>query len=220
MFFTWLRMFTTLFVVILRITLKNAQILFAVNLVNVPVCGILYYLQLEGIAVGLGNILLLVAFIFFILSLGFFIKTFLVLKEATAVIAAYTMFTVILLINGIALFFPRLLNGNYTLWLGTLTLVIGVLVAFRSFFVKAEFLRPAFMVFGAGMGLLTLPRLFVLFVSTKNSEEIVRFTNNAGIIALLFGLCFVSGRIVGALKANNGDLTPSDTELELPEGEI
>ena len=71
-----------------------------------------------------------------LLTLVYFIRVLMRFNEPTAVIAAFTMFTGVLAISIIDTVFPHLLHADYGHWLGTLTEVISLLVAFRSFFIK------------------------------------------------------------------------------------
>jgi len=112
-------------------------------------------------------------------------------NEPTAVIAAFTMFTGILAISIVDTIFPRLLNTNYAHWLGTLTEVISLLVAFRSFFIKTQAVRVPFRFFGAGLGLLVLPRLFIQMVQTNFDEGLISITGDLGILVVLLATVFI-----------------------------
>ena len=121
-------------------------------------------------------------------------------NEATAVVAAFTMFTGILAISIIDTVFPHLLNADYGHWLGTLTLVISLLVAFRSFFVKTSFISLPFKFFGAGIGLLALPRLFILMVATSFNEALISITGDIGILVVLLATSFILKRMMAFLR--------------------
>jgi hypothetical protein len=183
-----------------KVTLKNTRILFYLSIANIPVCALIFLLVLGEVSSVLINILLGEFCPFFILTLIYLIRILLRFNEATAVVAAYTMFTGILAISIIDTLFPHLLNPDYGHWLGTLTLVISLLVAFRSFFVKTAFISLPFRLFGAGIGLLALPKLFVLMVATTFNQELISISGDIGILVILLATCFILRRMMAVLR--------------------
>jgi len=186
-----------------KVTLKNIRILFYLSIANIPVCALIFFFVFEGIQSVIINVLLVEYCVAFILTLVYFILVLLRFNEATAVVAAYTMFACILAISGIDIVFPRLLGAGST-WLGTLTEVISLLVAFRSFFVKAPVVSLPFKLFGAGVGLVALPRLIVLFVPFGFNETLISITGDAGILVILLASVFILKRMVNFLKDDTG----------------
>ena len=187
----------------MKVTLKNTRILFYASIVNILVCALIFVFLLSEARSLLLSVLLAEYCLFFILTLVYFIRILLRFNEATAVVAAYTMFTCILAISGIDIIFPRLLNAAST-WLGTLTEVISLLVAFRSFFVKAPAMSLPFKFFGAGVGLVALPRLIVLFVPFGFNETLISITGDIGILVILLASVFILKRMMNFLKDDAG----------------
>ncbi len=183
----------------MKVTLKNTRILFYASIVNILVCALIFVFLLAENRSLLLNVLLAEYCLFFILMLVYFIRILLRFNEATAIVAAYTMFTCTLAISGIDIIFPRLLGAGST-WLGTLTEVISLLVAFRSFFVKAPAISLPFKLFGAGVGLVTLPRLFVLLVPANFNEGLISITGDIGILAILLASVFILKKMIDYLK--------------------
>ena len=184
---------------IVKVTLKNTRILFYASIANILVCALIFVFLLAEDRRLLLSVLLAEYCLFFILMLVYFIRILLRFNEATAIVAAYTMFTCILAISGIDIVFPRLLGAGST-WLGTLTEVISLLVAFRSFFVKAPAVSLPFKLFGAGVGLVTLPRLFVLLVPANFNEGLISITGDIGILTILLASSFILKRMIDYLK--------------------
>jgi hypothetical protein len=195
-----------------KVTLKNTRILFYLSIANALVCAVIFLFLLAGARPLLINILLLEFCMSFIITLGYFVRMLVLLNEATAVIAAYTMFVCILFINIIDALFPRLLNAGYSSWLSTLTEVISLLMAFRSFFIRAPFINLPFKFLGAGIGLVVLPRLYVMLVATSYKEKLLSITGDIGILVILFSIIFVLKRMMDFLKNDAGQ--PVETVAE------
>jgi len=195
-----------------KVSLKNTCILFYASVGNILVFGALFLCLLGGFSGSLINIMLAEYCLFFLLALICFVRILLFFNEATAVVAAYTMFTGVLVISVIDTVFPRLLNDGYSHWLGTLIQVISLLVAFRSFFIKAPVVRLPFRLLGAGIALITLPRLFMLFVVTDFTEELANITGDLGMLVILLATCFILKKMMDFLK--NEAAQPVDVDEE------
>ena len=180
----------------MKVTLKNTRFLFYASIVNILVCALFFFFLLEGIITPFFNVLLVEYCLFMMLTLVYFIRVLMHLNEATAVIAAFSMFTGVVAISIVDTIFPRLLNTNYANWLGTLTEVISLLVAFRSFFLKTPAIRVPFRLFGAGLGLIVLPRLFVQLVETNFNGGLISITGDLGILIVLSATVFILKRMM------------------------
>lgn len=158
---------------------------------------IVFLFLMEGIG-GLGIDILLLEFCsFMMLTLVYFIRALMRFNEPTAVIAAFTMFTGVLAISIINSIVPHLLHADYGHWLGTLTEVISLLVAFRSFFIKAPEVSFPFKLFGMGVGLIVLPRLIVQLVAMKfNVEALISITGDLGVLIVLLATAFILKRMM------------------------
>jgi hypothetical protein len=199
-----------------KVTLKNTRILFYFSIANILVCALIFLFLMAGIRPLLINILLLEFFLFSIITLVYFVRILVRLAETTAVIAAYTMFICILFINIIDTVFPRLLNSGYSQWLSTLTEVIGLLVAFRSFFVKASFISLPFQFFGAGIGLLVLPRLYVMLVAANYKDELLSISGDIGILVVLLSTSFILKRMLDFQKTEQQPSATDEQDLTQP----
>ncbi|HZY40174.1 MAG TPA: hypothetical protein VFE53_26155 [Mucilaginibacter sp.] len=198
----------------MKVTLRNTSILFYASIGNILVFGVLFLCLLGGYRGPLINILLAEYCLFFILALICFIRILMFFNEATAIVAAYTMFTGVLVISVIDNIFPRLLHDGYSNWLGILAEVISPLVAFRSFFIKASAVRAPFRFFGAGIGLVTLPRLLVMLIATNFNNELISITGDLGMLVVLLATCFILKRMVDFLR--NGVEPPFEAANEQP----
>ena len=183
-----------------NVTLKNTRILFYLSIANVLVCALIFFFSFSGITDILTDILLAEYCLTFILTLFYFIRILLCFNEATAVVAAYSMFTCLLAISFITIAFPRLLSEAYSTWLATLTEVVCLLTAFRSFFVKAAAVRLPFRLFGAGLGLVVLPRILMLLIATHINEDLISTTSNLGLLIILFSTVFILKRMMDFQK--------------------
>jgi hypothetical protein len=183
-----------------KITLRNTNILFYASIGNILVFGVLFLCLLGGYSGPLINILLAEYCLFFILALICFIRMLMFFNEATAIVAAYTMFTGVLVISIINTIFPRLLQSDYGNWLGTLTEVISLLAAFRSFFIKTPAISVPFKLFGAGLGLVVLPRLFVQMAATNFDGGLISITGDLGMLVILLATCFILKRMADFLR--------------------
>jgi hypothetical protein len=192
-----------------KVTLKNTRILFYLSVANVLVCALIFFFSYSGFTGILTDLLLAEYCLTFILTLFYFIRILLYFKEATAVFAAYSMFTCLLAISFILIAFPRLLSEAYSTWLSTLTEVVCLLAAFRSFFVKAAAVRLPFRLFGAGLGLVVLPRILMLLIATHLNEDIISTTSNLGLLVILFSTVFIFKRMMDFQKT---EVQPSPTE--------
>ena len=199
----------------MKVTLKNTRILFYLSIANIPVCALIFFFVFEGIQSVIINVLLVEYCVAFILTLVYFILALLRFNEATAVVAAYTMFACIFTISIASSVFPHLLNANYANWLGTLAEVVSLLVAFRSFFVKAPAVSLPFKFFGAGIGLIALPKLFIMLVTTTINGQLISITEDAGLLVILPATCFVLKRMMNFLK-NEAAEAPEAVEQQTP----
>jgi len=136
-----------------------------------------------------------VCFIYIIMILLWF-------NEKTAIVAAFTMFTVLLEIAIAVNAFPGLLKGAYTSSLDILLEVVSLLGIFRSFTVKAAAVSLPFKLFGASIAMISLPRFAMMLISITINEQVLQIANDIGLLLMLGSLAFVLKRTLGFLKNN------------------
>lgn len=200
-----------------KLTLKNTTTpLFFTGIANILVCILVLVYQPEGRS---GAWLAAAAYIefclFLVTSFIYLTRLLVFFREKIAIVAAFTMFACLLVINIGDMAFPLLLKASYQSSLGILTDVVCVLVAVRSFTVKAPAVSLHFKFFGAGIALASVPRLIVMLVDTTMSVEIISILDNIGFIVALLATCFILKRMVRFYK--NSEYLQMATEEETAE---
>lgn len=197
-----------------KITLKNTTTpLFFAGIANILVCILALVYQPSGKS---GAWLAMAAYIefclFLVASFIYLTRLLVFFREKIAIIAAFTMFACLLFINIGNMAFPFLLKGDYQNSLSILTDVVCVLVAVRSFTVKAPAVSVHFKFFGAGIALASVPRLVAMLVDSSIKIEIISILDNIGFIIALLAACFILKRMVRFFK------TGEDLQMAAHEG--
>lgn len=189
----------------MKITLKNTTTpLFFAGIANILICIVVLVFPPAGRA---GAWLAMAAYIEFCLFLAamlvYLVRLLIYFGERTAVIAAFTMFACLLMIDIGNMAFPFLLKGDYQNSLSILTDVVCVLVAVRSFTVKAPAVSLHFKFFGAGIALASVPRLVAMLVDSSIKIEIISVLDNIGFIIALLAACFILKLMVRFFKTGD-----------------
>ncbi len=187
----------------MKVTPKNTRLLLYFNLANIAVGSAFIYLLYGEITGPITVIFQTAFFISILLTLYYFVRIILFFREATSVMVAYTMLPIILAFNITQIVFPKLLN--YSDWLGTLLLVVTILVAFRSFFVKHPAIRLPFRLFGTGLGLIVIPRLLFLLISSGLHDDVISPLTDIGIALVFFSTLFILKRVSDYFKNYGGE---------------
>jgi hypothetical protein len=183
-----------------QVSVKNTRILCWLCLSNIPICGMIYFFLFSGNTTSLLLLFSTEFGIFTVLALVYFVRILLFFKEVTAIVAAYSIYTVLTAAELINILYPKLLNSSFAVDLETLMLMITLLAAFRSFFVKAKVIKLPFMIYGIGMAIVALPRLLVLVVYAPINYALMTITGNVGILVMLAATICLLKRLLEFLQ--------------------
>ena len=198
----------------MKVNLRNTKILWYLSIFNTLLFAVfLLYLPGQGeLSINLYRILIVEVWAFLTACFIYIIRILFWFKEQTAVIAAFSMFTVLLEITILITLFPGLLKESYSGSVEILMEVVSLLVAFRSFTVKAASISVPFKCFGAGIAMISLPQLIMMLTSASLNEKLLQITNDIGLLIMLISLGFILNRILRFLKNNPEETTEHPVE--------
>jgi len=186
-----------------KVNLRNTKILWYLSIFNTLLFAVLLlFLPAKYLNITNYQIIFVESWVFFTACFIYVIRILFWFKEQTAIIAAFSMFTVMLEISILITAFPGLLKGAYTSSIEILMEVVSLLVAFRSFTVKATPISLPFKCFGLGIAMISLPQLLMMLTSATLNEKILQITNDLGLLVIMISLAFILKRMLTFLRNN------------------
>lgn len=185
-----------------KVNLRNTTILWYLSIFNALLYVLMFLLPAKLLGLNIYPFVFVESWLYSTACFVYIIMILLWFKEQTAIVAAFTMFTVLLEIAIAVNAFPGLLKVAYTSSLDILLEVVSLLVVFRSFMVKAAPLSLPFKLFGASIALISLPRFFMMLVSTVINEQVLQIVNDIGLLLMLGSLAFILKGTLGFLRSN------------------
>jgi hypothetical protein len=186
----------------MNVTRKNTRALFYLILFNVVICLLLgFFVPAAGFGTAYFPVFAIEFSVSVIATFVYLVRILSWFKERIAIVAAFVMFTCLLVINIIDRVFPTLLKYSYSNSLGILLEVVGALVAIRSFNVKAAVISAPFRLLGTGIGFMIFPRLMMMFVGNSFHDQLINMSAVLGLLIVLLAICFILKRTIASLTS-------------------
>jgi hypothetical protein len=192
----------------LRVTLKTTTAFYYSVIITGLIFILLMPLLVQG-ADGSGYFLILFIPLFLLLisTVFYLVKILTWFKEATAITVALWMFLCLFTITFFDVIFPAVLKDPTYGTLDILTAVVSLLVAFRSFKVKALPIATPFKLFGTGIALVTGPKLIIMLIGNP-SMQLYGGLEDIGVVVTFLATCMVLKRTMNFLK--RGEEQPAE----------